>query len=94
MRVQFTIPDGIEFKDLQLGRDEAGDVYVDTDTVRRVCEASGIDPARLTDGPEDNLGALIAAWYAQHLRDGGPPDPVAETISAEVRAEDGYDGLQ
>ena len=50
--------------------------------------------AVMLDGPEDNLAGLIVAWYAAHLRGGGDPDPIAEQLGAEIRAEDGYDGLE
>jgi hypothetical protein len=31
--------------------------------------------------------ALIAAWYEDHLRNGGSPDPVLEALNEEARYE-------
>lgn len=88
------IPDDIQFADLRLGREPDGSVSFEPEVIRRICAASGIDAAVMLEGPEDNVGALIVAWYAEHLHHGGEPDPVAEQLGAEVRAEDGYEGLQ
>lgn len=91
--LRLAIPEGLTFSALQLRREPSGEVSFDRGVIRRICEASGIDPALMLAGPEDNVAGLIVAWYAAHLRDGGAPDPVAEQLGAEVRAEDGYGGL-
>ena len=54
----------------------------------RICEASELDIALFRDAPEDNLSALLVAWYTEHLARGGAPDAVQEQILAEVEAED------
>lgn len=92
-RRRVVIPEGVEFGALALRRTDAG-VSFDWHVIGRVCAASGIDLALLRDTPEDNVADLIVAWYAEHLRRGGEPDPVAEQLAAEVRAEDGHGGLE
>lgn len=83
------IPEGLQFADLRLGRDpETLAVHFDWGPIRRICEASGIDESLLTHGPEDNVAGIIVGWYGHHRESGGEPDPIAEQLLAEVRAED------
>jgi hypothetical protein len=81
------IPFDISFEDLQLSRDPVtGVVAFDLEPVERVCEANDIDvDTFLTD---DNIGALLSAWYQAYRASGGALDPVQEQILAEVEAED------
>ena len=81
------IPDGMQFSDLKLARDPDGMVSFDHAVIDRICAASGLSPALLHDGPEDNLASLIVGWYNAHRARGGAPDPVAEDLIAEVRIE-------
>ena len=81
------IPEDLSFHDLQLCREPNGDVRFDTDVIRRICEASNVPPAPFLDGPEDNVSALITQWYQAFREAGGTPDPVAEDLIAEMRAE-------
>jgi hypothetical protein len=90
---RIVIPEGVTFAALGLRRTATGSVEFDLGVIRAMCAASGLDPAVLIDGPEDNVAGLIVDWYAEHLRRGGDPDPVAEQLGAEVRAEDGYGDL-
>ncbi|MAX61533.1 MAG: hypothetical protein CMK46_06845 [Porticoccus sp.] len=83
---RYTIPDGIDFADLRLARDPDGAVSFDTAPLVTICEASGIDPNLMSN--EDNASAMIMAWYAEHRRRGGAPDPVQDDLIAEVRAEE------
>lgn len=86
---RITIPEGVTYADLKLTRDPAtGDVDLDWAPIERICEASGIDPDVFREGPEDNVGGLLVAWYQEHRARGGAPDPVQEQILAEVGAED------
>jgi len=86
---QATIPDGVTFAALQLRRDAVtGDVSFDWTPIRAICEASGIPIEVMTHGPEDNIASLITTWYSAHRGAGGEPDPVAEDLLAEMRAED------
>ncbi len=90
--IGLTVPPGTVFADLKLARDASGDVSFSTEVIKRVCDASGIDPAFFLAGDEDRLSALIIGWYRMHRDGGGPPDPVAEDLLAEVRAEDQLGG--
>jgi len=83
-----SIPDDMDFADLRLARNADGAVSFDWAPIERICEASGIDIDMLKGGPEDNVARLVVAWYAEHRRHGGAPDPTAEDLLAEVRAED------
>lgn len=82
------IPDDLEFSALNLARDPDGMVSFDWSPIERICEANGIDVSMFRDAPEDNVGGLITAWYAEHRARGGEPDPVQEDLIAEARIED------
>lgn len=82
------IPDDLDFSALKLSRDADGAVSFDWAPIARICEASGVDPAVFSDGPEDNISALITRWYRAHRARGGAPDPVQEDLIAEAAAED------
>lgn len=88
MVTTITIPDGVQFSDLQLARDPDGALSFDWAPLERICAVSNIDIALLRDGPEDNVAGLLAAWYAEHLRRGGARDPVQDDLIAETMAED------
>ena len=88
------IPDGVRFADLQLARDADGAVSFDWTPIELICAASGIDPSLFRDSAEDNLAALLTAWYTIAREKGEPPDPVEEDLIAEVAAQDALgDGL-
>jgi hypothetical protein len=88
-----TIPDGIEFADLCLTRDVGeGQVRFKIAPIEAICEASALDLDQLLQGPQPLVGLLIAAWYAAHIRRGGPPDPVQEDIMEEARLEEAHGG--
>lgn len=91
---RITIPDDVDFADLRLTRDPDGSVSFDWRPIERICEASGIDVSAFRDAPEDNVGGLIAQWYAAHLARGGARDPVQDDLIAEVAAEDARGGGQ
>lgn len=82
------IPDDVQFADLKLTRTSSGSVSFDWSPIERICAASGIDPATLRDGHEDNVAGLIIAWYERHIARGGEPDPAYEDLVAEAQAED------
>lgn len=82
------IPDDLDFSALKLSRDADGAVSFDWAPIARICAASGVDPAVFSDGPEDNVGALITLWYHTHRARGGAPDPVQEDLIAEAAAEE------
>lgn len=42
----------------------------------------------MPSAPEDNLAALLTAWYRAHLAAGCERDPVYEDLIGEVRLED------
>ncbi len=82
------IPDDLHFADLRLGRKtDNGNITFSIEIIERVCAASGID-TELVLSCEDNVSELIVGWYAAARQAGEPPDPVAEELLAEVRAED------
>lgn len=83
-----TIPDDVRFADLKLARGADGMVSFDWAPIERICAASNVDIRHLRAGPEDNVTALVVAWYAEHLRHGGEPDPVQEDLLAETIAEE------
>lgn len=86
--LQIIIPDDIDFADLQYARDPDGSVSFDWAPIERICAASGIDIAVFRDSPEDNVAALIAQWYASHLRGGGAHNAAFDDLIAEARIED------
>lgn len=88
MLARITIPDDVRFSDLRLARDADGMISFDWSPIERICSASGVDIALLRDGAEDNVSALVVAWYAEHLRNGGERDPVQDDLIAEMMAED------
>jgi hypothetical protein len=88
MRVQ--IPDDLDFSDLRLARDSDGMVSFDWSPIEKICAISGVDVAIFREAPEDNLAALIDAWYREHLSRGGEQDPVQEDLIAEATAENQF----
>lgn len=85
-----TIPDTVGFADLKLARDSDGMVSFDWSPVEAICQASNVPVEILKDGPEDNVSALIIAWYESHIASGGQRDPVADDIIGEVIIEQQY----
>lgn len=83
-----SIPNDLEFADLQLARDPDGGVSFALGVIERICEASNLPIEMFRDAPEGNVSALIVTWYQTHRANGGAPDPVAEDLIAEVRAEE------
>jgi hypothetical protein len=83
------IPTDVTFEDLHLSRDPVtGLIEFDAEPVDRVCEANDIDPDTFLT--EENIGALLSAWYQAHRASGGAADPVQEQILAEVQAEEEF----
>lgn len=82
-----TIPDTVNFADLKLSRDADGMVSFDWSPVELICNASNVPIEILRDGPEDNVSALIVAWYDNHIAQGGQRDAVADDIISEVVIE-------
>lgn len=83
------IPIDISFEDLQLSRNPVtGVVAFNREPIERVCEANDIDAETFLS--DDNIGALLSAWYQAHCASGGAPDPVQEQLLAEVEAEDKF----
>lgn len=87
MLATISIPNGIDFADLKLSRDQHGNVRFDWAPIIAICKASKIDPALLQNTDEDNVSEFIIAWYSAHLNNGGDPDATAEDLSTEVKAE-------
>ena len=86
--LRVTIPDGVEFADLRLSRNvDDGLVRFAMAPIESICEASALDLAEIMDAAQPLVGLLIEAWYEDHLRDGGAPDPVQEDLREEARLE-------
>lgn len=85
---RLAIPDDIDFAALHLARDADGAVSFDWAVIERICRANNLPVELLREGPEDNLAGLLIGWYSSHRNAGGAPDPVAEDLLAEVKAED------
>ena len=83
------IPKGVAFAALRLARDpHTGDVSFDTAIIERIEAESGLPAGFFMGQHEDAVAALITNWYSAHRAAGGVPDPVAEDLLTEVRAED------
>ena len=91
-KIQIQIPEGLSFSALRLARHSNGLVSFDWAPIERICDLSGVDVAIFRDAPEDNLAALIDAWYREHLARGGEKDPVQEDLIAEAIAENQLGG--
>lgn len=86
---RITIPPEVDFAALRLARNNStGHVSFDWAPILAICEASGIEPELLRNGPEDNVGGLIVGWYAEHLARGGARDAVQDALIEEARLED------
>ena len=79
------LPPGVDFSDLRLEHDDAGGLHYLPDPLAACCEANDLDVGT-TLGNEDLVRMLVARWYLAHHIAGGDPDPVAETILAELAA--------
>lgn len=90
--LRLQIPDDLEFKDLHLARGSDGMVSFDWTPIAKICAQNNVDIAIFRDAPEDNLAAMLTAWYEEHLARGGAPDPVQEELIAEAKAEDAFGG--
>lgn len=92
-RINIVIPADVAIADLRMARDpQTGDIEFDWTPIERICAASGIDVALFKESDEDNVGALLMHWYAQHRAQGGAPDAVFEELIKETRAEDELGG--
>lgn len=85
--LRITIPPDVSFNDLYLSLSADGHVHFNLDVLRRVCEASGLSMDVFMEAPEERLGDLLVCWYDAHIRRGGEPDPIAEHLNAEMRAQ-------
>jgi len=91
-KIQIQIPEGLSFSALRLARNRNGMVSFDWAPIERICSLSGVDVAIFRDAPEDNLAALLDAWYREHLSRGGEKDSVQEDLIAEAIAENQLGG--
>ncbi len=92
IKIQIKIPQGLSFSALRLARNSNGMVSFDWAPIERICSLSGVDVAIFREAPEDNLAALIDAWYRQHISRGGDKDPVQEDLIAEAIEENQLGG--
>ncbi len=82
------IPPDVDFSQLQYAREADGSMSFDWAPIERICEASGVDVAVFRNGPEDNVAALLATWYASHIDGGGARDTAFDDLVDEARIED------
>jgi hypothetical protein len=83
--VRIVVPDEVQFKDLELFREENGNVRYNLDTMNKVIDASGVDPVMLLDW--GNLSLLLVAWHERAVSGGEPRDPVMVELMSEVMEE-------
>jgi hypothetical protein len=89
INARIVIPAEVQFADLKMARDpKTGDVALDWAPIQKICDASGIDISLFRDQSEDNLGGLLAQWYAQHRAAGGLPDLAMDALIGEADIED------
>jgi len=91
--LKISIPEGIVFADLKLGRSANGSITFEAEIINSICEHSDIDSKLFWESHEDNMAGLIIAWYAKHIEQGGERDPVADDLIAETIAEDESGGV-
>lgn len=91
-QLKISIPQNINFGDLELSRSTNGGITFNAETINAICNASGIDPKVFWESHEDNMAGLIIEWYANHLKNGGEHDHVADDLIAETMAEDQLGG--
>lgn len=89
MLTSLEIPDDLPFSALKLERDADGAVSFDAQVIGRICAVNGLDPSALT---EDQVSAVIVAWYRAHLEQGGERDIVQDDLIREVAAEEARGG--
>lgn len=77
--LRIVVPEDLEFSQLQLRVGRSGEIQMEREPLRRVCEASGVDPELFfSTGSEQNLAHLILGWYQVHLARGGRPNAILE----------------
>lgn len=86
------IPDSLDFAALKLARDPDGHVSFDWAPIDALCMLNGLDSDIFKNGPEDNVCALIIAWYGAHRQHGGAADATADDLIREAFAEDLHGG--
>lgn len=86
-KITIAIPDGLQFSQLKLARENDGSVSMDWGVIEQICTASGVPVDVFKNAPEDNTAALIIHWYTAHRQAGGAADSVAEDLLAETIAE-------
>ena len=89
IQARIVIPSDVQFSDLKMARDpKTGGMAFDWAPIERVCEVSGIDIRLFREQSEDNVGGLLAQWYAQHRAAGGAPDLAFDQLIGEADIED------
>ncbi len=87
-QMKASIPDDLQFTDLQLTRDSNGFVRFEWRVIERICQVSALPVEVFRDAPEDIVAGLIVSWYQAHRQSGGALDLVAEELIGEVLTED------
>jgi hypothetical protein len=88
LRLQATFSHGLAFGALALTwAADTGTGRFRMGPIKANCEVSGLDFDTFTARVDGAVTALIAAWYKDHLRNGGDRDPVQEGLREEARLE-------
>jgi hypothetical protein len=74
----FTIPEDLQFSDLELRLDDDGLVRFNWEAIERLCATSNINPDFFSSSRPEYVGNLISHWYGVHLYNGGAHDPEQE----------------
>jgi hypothetical protein len=78
--ITLKLPEGYSFADLKLRRCDADAIDLDMDVVKVVCKLNGLDIDKVLANPGPVVSTILSVWYKSHLAQGGPSDPVMETL--------------
>ncbi len=93
-KISLSIPEDVAFDDLNLARDpQTGDILFDWHVIEKICDHNQIDITFFKDQHEDYVGGLLAHWYIAHRASGGKINPAAESLMAEIEAEDQFGAI-
>lgn len=89
IKLNFVVPEGVDFANLKLARDSDGHVSFDWHPIEAICTANNIDITYFRNSA-DAVAEFVNAWYERHIEHGGAPDKVQEQLREEVLLEDKF----